>query len=94
MLAAQVDRGQWFKSLMQPDNHISCCDVSDCERTQAEYTDGAWWAIVEKKWRLMPPEKILTHPTSLDGEAYVCHGHGTPTYDAVIYCFVPPTMGS
>lgn len=108
-------RGTWFKSLKQPDGqHGSCCDVSDCHKTQArQLADGSWEAIVEgvsgSKWMAIPPAKVLQHPLSIDGEAYVCSTKGTAggqmyesnggmSYmaspsDPVIYCFLPPIPG-
>jgi hypothetical protein len=84
--AMQEDRGSWFKSLKQPATGMSCCDVSDCRRTDADYRAGQWWAVVENNWTPIPKEKEL-EKKSIDGDAYVCSGpRGT------IYCFVPPSM--
>ena len=85
--AVAEDRGAWFKSLRQPKTGMSCCDISDCRRTTADWRDGQWWARVEGEWTPIPQEKQL-EKVSIDGDAYVCSG---PT--RVIYCFVPPTFG-
>lgn len=94
------DRGAWFKSLKQPGTNISCCDISDCRRTEAEWRGDGWTAIVNGKWREIPAGKILKKPHSIDGDAYVCNGpewrddDGGEVTPGTIYCFVPPDMGS
>lgn len=85
-------RGKWFGSLKTSDGH-SCCDVSDCNATKADWRDGQWFADVRGLERAIPPEKVLKHPQSIDGEAYVCAtAIGNPAY-ATIYCFIPPSPG-
>ena len=85
-------RSQWFRSLRQPDTGLSCCDISDCKRTEADWKQGSWWANVRGLKRPVPPEKVLEKPRSIDGEAYVCATEiGNPAY-ATIYCFIPPNM--
>jgi hypothetical protein len=93
------DRSSWFQSLRVPSTKASCCDVSDCQRTEADWRGGHWWAVVDKKWREIPNKSVLTHPVSIDGSAYVCAG--SPTWsisglgrDPPIYCFVPPNWPS
>ena len=84
--AAQEERATWFRNLKQPNTGMSCCDISDCRRTDADYRHGQWWAEVEGSWTPIPQEKQLDK-LSIDGDAYVCSGpRGT------IYCFVPPSM--
>lgn len=95
-------RGAWFKSLKMNQSGNSCCDLSDCQQTLAKQEpDGSWSAIVNGKWRTIPPSVVLTKPLSIDGEAYVCNGKdsvGGPGYSptsiaGTIYCFVPPVPG-
>jgi len=94
---AAGERGDWFKSLLQPDG-TSCCDVSDCAKSEAEWRENHWWAKVHGEWRQVPPDRILSEPYSIDGGAYVCRAD--PVTDdskklkPMIYCFVPPNMGS
>ena len=84
--AMQEERGAWFRSLKQPVTGMSCCDVSDCRRTEADWRAGQWWAKVQDNWTAIPMEKEL-EKRSIDGDAYVCSGpRGT------IYCFIPPAM--
>lgn len=75
-------RNEWFDSLKQPDNpKTGCCNLKDCYQTQAkQLPDGRWMAVVWDatgvKWRLIPPNKVLKKPLSIDGEAYVCNNDG------------------
>ncbi len=82
------DRSSWFKSLKQPGTGISCCDISDCRRAEADWRDGQWHAVVEGEWTPIPPEKELDKE-SIDGDAYVC---SSPTRR--IYCFIKPDFGT
>lgn len=70
-------RSSWFQSLRMPGTNASCCGVGDCHRTEADWRAGRWWAVVNKKWREIPHKSVLTHPTSIDGSAYVCAGSPT-----------------
>lgn len=86
------DRGSWFKSLKQPGSGFSCCDISDCRRTDAEWRGEGWTAISKGAggaWVVIPPDKVLDQPKSLDGDAYLCESP-----NGRIYCFVPPDIGS
>ncbi len=84
--AQAEERRAWFKSLKQPDTGYSCCDISDCRRTDANWRQGQWWAVVSGEWTPIPPEKELDK-RSIDGDAYVC---SSPTRR--IYCFIKPTL--
>jgi len=86
--AQSEDRGAWFKSLRQPKTGYSCCDISDCKRTEADWRAGQWWADVDGHWTPIPPEKEL-EKRSIDGDAYVC---SSPSRR--IYCFVRPNFGT
>jgi hypothetical protein len=99
-------RAEWFASLRTPSGR-SCCELSDCHRTEATLqADGSWFAVVDGKWRRIPPEKVLKSPQSIDGDAYVCNGKpwsgsnqvngaivNAPPSAGAIYCFVPPIPG-
>ena len=97
-LSAEPDRGAWFKSLKMPGTKTSCCDVADCKKTEAEWKGDGWTAIVRGVWRNIPDEKVLEHPKSLDGEAYVCSADISAAAkeeyraQATIFCFIPPSM--
>ena len=81
---ATADQDQWMKSLIRPDTGTSCCNLNDCNPTDAEWRDGQWWAVYKGQWRAIPPEKVLSKPLSLDGEAWLC------AMDRTVFCFVPP----
>lgn len=81
-----TDRHAWFKSLTQPDTGASCCDISDCRRTEADWRQGQWWAKVDGAWTPIPHNKEL-NKQSIDGDAYVCAGIAR-----TIFCFVKPNM--
>lgn len=89
--APAQDRGAWFKSLRMPGSGVSCCDISDCKQTDAQWQAGGWWAVsrYHKKLVPIPPAKVLQKPMSIDGEAYLCEGQA-----GTIFCFVPPSPGS
>ena len=70
-VARAEDRHAWFKSLTMPGTTISCCDISDCRRTEADWHGGQWWATVDGQWTPIPPNKELSK-RSIDGDAYVC----------------------
>ncbi|MBZ0228608.1 MAG: hypothetical protein K8F58_09195 [Bauldia sp.] len=82
------NRGAWFKSLKQPGSQAPCCDISDCERTVADWRNGQWWAIVRGLWMPIPRDRELSTP-SIDGSAYVCSSYAK---DRMIFCFVPPNL--
>lgn len=83
----EPSRADWFKSLKQPITGHGCCDISDCQETEArQLRDGSWTAIVNGQWKPIPPDKVLAKPLSIDGSAYVCNG----AVSGSIYCFVPP----
>ncbi len=84
----------WIKGLKRPGGGFSCCNKSDCARTDAEWrgsgAQGAWWAQTRLgRYVRVPPGFVLDQP-SIDGEAYLC---ATPNGNP-IYCFVRPDIGS
>lgn len=86
------DRGAWFKSLKQPGSGgVSCCDISDCKKTESEWRGGQWHARSNRTGEMtpVPHEKVINNVPSIDGEAYLCESSvGT------LYCFVPPDFGT
>jgi hypothetical protein len=85
--AKAEDRGSWFKSLTMPGTAVPCCDIADCQRTDADWHQGQWWAMVHGHWTPIPHASVLGK-NSIDGEAYVCSSPAT----SQIYCFVKPGM--
>ena len=78
------DRGSWVKNLTMPHSTVSCCDISDCRKAEADWHDGQWWATVNGQWTPIPHDRELDK-RSIDGSAYVC---ASPTNR--IFCFVRP----
>jgi hypothetical protein len=85
---ADNDRAAWFKSLMMPGSKVPCCDVSDCTRTEAQWREGQWWAMVRGLLVPIPRDRELNRE-SIDGDAYVCASYAE---DRMIFCFIPPLM--
>ncbi len=81
---ADAQQDQWMRSLTRPDTGTSCCNLNDCSPTDAEWRDGQWWAMYRGQWRAIPPEKVLSKPLSMDGEAWLC------AMERTVFCFVPP----
>lgn len=88
------DMGAWYKSLRMPTTGISCCDISDCKRTQARFTEEGWKAkLPDGSWVSVPETRILwdkEHPT---GAAVLCASPHPQNYGQV-FCFVPPSGGT
>lgn len=101
--AAELDRGEWFKSLRQPKTNMSCCDIADCKQVDARPVGAGWAVLIDDKWRKVPVAAVLLKP-SIDGEAYACTGLSfnfatqeerdiKPAPLPYIYCFIPPNLG-
>lgn len=81
---ADAQQDNWMRSLIRPDTGTSCCNLNDCNPTDAEWHNGQWWAVYQGTWRAIPPEKVLSKPLSMDGEAWLC------AMERTVFCFVPP----
>lgn len=79
---------KWFKSLKQPGSGASCCDVTDCKRTEFTIEGNSYRAIVNGKWMDVPPEKVISNVGNPVGQAIVCYPV-TATQPSDIFCFVP-----
>ena len=65
--ADAADRRAWFESLRMPGSNASCCGLGDCHRTDADWRDGRWWAVVNENWQPVPESTVLASPVSIDG---------------------------
>ena len=61
-----AENHDWYKDLKQPGTGYSCCNGTfngvegDCRPTRAYQTeDGAWRALVDGRWQLVPPRAVL-----------------------------------
>jgi hypothetical protein len=93
---------QWFQTLERPDNDKNpwrdvksrlCCGVADTVKTKFrvewagdKYPEDRWYAWLDDKWTLIPPEKIVKDHAP-DGQPYLFLLAGS------IQCFVRPTVG-
>jgi hypothetical protein len=105
-----ASRAEWFETLKTPSGESCCnlSDCSQIPAEWRGDTEG-WWVLVSGAWRPVPADKVLTYPRSIDGAAYLCMGSGSrgdapaglgsvsrsiSSLLGVIYCFVPPDLGS
>ena len=86
---------EWFKNLERPDlpgprGNRSCCDVSDCHRTEFTLKDGHYRARVGRiingtkppvweltEWVDVPDNAVIRDKGNPVGEAIICHGEST-----------------
>lgn len=73
----------WFRSLQAPDTGRSCCSITDCRPTEARTRGDHYEVLIEDRWLVVPPEKVLSRADNPTGRAIVCW---TPTLG--IMCFV------
>lgn len=82
---------QWYQSLERPDrkgmgwgysNSISCCQLTDCHETEAEFRGSDVWARLGYQengdwhlvnWMKVPPEKIIRQKYNPTGNPVICH---------------------
>lgn len=76
----------WFQSLRQPGTGASCCSIADCRPTEYRTKDNHYEALIEGKWLVVPPEKVLQRTDNPTGRAVVCW-----TPQRGIMCFVRGT---
>jgi hypothetical protein len=76
----------WFQSLSVPGTGISCCSITDCRPTEYRTVEDHYEALIEDKWVLIPPRKVLQRTDNPLGRAVVCW-----TPERGIMCFVRGT---
>ncbi len=90
------DTADWFHSLTIPGTGASCCDLSDCRRTQYRMGPGIYQVFIghltpegggfrggNDAWWNVPPDRVL-HGPNPTGEAVACWTSGQG-----VLCFVP-----
>jgi hypothetical protein len=89
---AQADPAwrDWFRSLNAPSNkHISCCDESDCLRTEVEMTPRGYRARTpDGQWIDVPELAILYDRGNPTGAPVLCTA-GNARDGWRVLCFVP-----
>lgn len=80
---------QWYRSLKQPGNGVSCCDRADCREYSSRTSGAHWQVLLDNKWVDVPDSVVLRrdNPT---GRAVACILGSAA--DPLFLCFVPPSM--
>ena len=85
----QQSVGDWFRSLRVPGSLVSCCDQSDCSRTQARMGPAGYEAQTpDGRWISIPEQSIVRGQPNLVHEPVLCLSPSS-----AIYCFIPDTEG-
>lgn len=86
---AQSEYNGWFRSLTIPGSGGSCCDLSDCKRTEYRMDGDHYEAVApDKTWIAIPPESVIYNKGNPTGEPILCarpDGNG----GWKVLCFVP-----
>ena len=83
----------WFKALKNPQNGRSCCDQSDCARTEARTHGDQWQARApDGSWITVPPDSVVHNQGNPTGEPVLCADAPTERGWRVL-CFVPGPGG-
>lgn len=83
----------WFKALKNPQNGRSCCDLSDCVRTEARTQGNQWQARApDGAWVTVPADSIVHNQGNPTGEPILCADALTEEGWRVL-CFVPGPGG-
>jgi hypothetical protein len=82
----------WFKGLKNPRNGGSCCDQSDCARTEARTHGNAWEARAPNgAWLSIPDDRVVFNHGNPTGEPILCAIEDEEGWR--VYCFVPGPGG-
>ena len=78
----------WFKGLKNPRNGGSCCDQSDCARTEARTQGNARQARAPNgTWLSIPDDRIVQSYGNPTGEPILCAIEDEEGWR--VFCFVP-----
>jgi hypothetical protein len=87
---AESPLGQWYNSLHQPHDGISCCALADCRPVEMKLGGNHYWVFIGEqfeeapnKWIEVPDEAIL-HVQNNAGQPVACWSPVTG-----LLCFVP-----
>lgn len=82
--------GQWYNSLHQPNDGISCCSLADCRPVEMKLGGNHYWVFIGEqfesgpnKWIEVPDEAVLHVPNNA-GQPVACW---SPV--SGLLCFVP-----
>jgi len=76
----------WFQSLAVPGTGVSCCSIADCRPTDYRTVGDHYEALIEGKWVVIPPRKVLDRTDNPIGRGVVCW-----TPERGVMCFVRGT---
>ena len=83
----------WFKALKNSRYGNSCCDESDCARTEARTHGDQWEARApDGSWVVIPPDRIVLDQGNPTGEPILCASDSGGARWRVL-CFVPGPGG-
>ena len=80
----------FYQNWMRPDDRrLSCCNLKDCEPTQARRINGTWFVLrsADQKWLPVPANRIETERDSPDGRNHACFQG--PGMSDTVFCFLP-----
>jgi hypothetical protein len=87
---------EWYKSLVMPKTHLSCCSIADCRPVKARHSGDEWEVFIDSKsfdspeamgddkWHKVSPENILDREPNPTGSAVACW------YGGEVRCFIRP----
>lgn len=82
----------WFKALKNPRDGGSCCDQSDCARTDARTHGNAWEARAPNgAWVSIPDDRVVHNQGNPTGEPILCAIEDEEGWR--VFCFVPGPNG-
>jgi hypothetical protein len=87
---APAEIRQWFRDLRSPDG-VSCCEVTDCRRTEAHLSEGRWQARApDGSWVAVPRGRVIHDRGNPIGEPILCATQEDGTW--LVFCFVPGAL--
>lgn len=82
--------GQWYNSLRQPQDGISCCSLADCRPVEMQLGKDHYWIFVGRQFTAGPnkwmqvPDNVILHVPNNAGQPVACWSP-----ESGLLCFVP-----
>jgi len=82
--------GQWYNSLRQPHEGMSCCALADCRPVAMRLGKSHYWVFIGKQFESAPnkwlevPNDIVLHVPNNAGQPVACWAPASG-----LLCFVP-----
>lgn len=77
------EHAAWYKSLKQPGNGGSCCDMTDCKNVLTRVGKEGYEVFINDKWVKVDPSRVINNKDNPTMGPVACYN----PYD-FIYCFV------